>query len=200
MIKVKQAIIVEGKYDKIKLSSIVDALIIEVNGFQIFKDKDKCNLIKHLAETCGIIILTDSDSAGLIIRNHISMITNSENVYQAYIPQIKGKEKRKETTSAEGLLGVEGVNKDIIIDSLLKCVARSEREDCRNTITNAQFYNLGLSGDKDSKILRKAILEHFKLPLNLSKNSMLKVLPNYSDITELEKLCSKFKEDIKNGR
>lgn len=202
MIKISQAIIVEGKYDKIKLTSIIDALIIEVNGFQIFKDKEKCKMIKHLAETCGIIILTDSDSAGLMIRNYISKITNSTNVYQAFVPEIVGKEKRKLSASKEGFLGVEGVNKQHIIDALNKCGVAFDNEEKRpkNSLNNTDFFRLGLTGDKNSAILRKMILKHFNLPSNLSKNSMIKILNNYTNLNELESLSIKFKEEIINGR
>ena len=115
MIKIEQAIIVEGKYDKIKLSSIVNAVIIVTNGFGIFKDEEKLELIRYYARKTGIIILTDSDSAGFQIRNHIKGAVKNGKIYNVYIPDIMGKEKRKVKPSAEGKLGVEGVEKKIIL-------------------------------------------------------------------------------------
>ena len=110
MIKLKQAVIVEGKYDKIKLSSIIDTLIIETDGFQIFKDKEKLGYIRLLAETRGVIIMTDSDSAGFLIRSHLVGSVKDGEIINVYIPDIKGREKRKEKDSADGLLGVEGMS------------------------------------------------------------------------------------------
>ena len=128
MISIKEAIIVEGKYDKMRLKSAVDATIIETNGFRIFKDKEKVNLIKQLAQKQGIIILTDSDSAGFLIRNHLRGIVPQEQIKNAYIPQIKGKEKRKDHPSKEGTLGVEGVDEDIILKALQNAGAVCNKE------------------------------------------------------------------------
>ena len=123
MIKIKEAIIVEGKYDKNTLSQIVDAPIIETSGFGIFKDKEKKELFKRLAEKRGVIILTDSDGAGFVIRNHLKGILKSGTVKQAYIPEIPGREKRKQKISKEGLLGVEGMTPEIIISALKRAGA-----------------------------------------------------------------------------
>lgn len=120
MIQIKQAVIVEGKYDKIKVSNILDTLIIETDGFGIFKDKNKQKLIRRLAETRGILILTDSDSAGFTIRSFLNGIVPKEQLINVYIPDIFGKEKRKSEPSKEGKLGVEGVKSDVIIDALKK--------------------------------------------------------------------------------
>lgn len=122
MIQIKQAVIVEGKYDKIKVSNILDTLIIETDGFGIFKDKNKQKLIRRLAETRGILILTDSDSAGFTIRSFLNGIVPKEQLINVYIPDIFGKEKRKSEPSKEGKLGVEGVKSDVIIDALKKLV------------------------------------------------------------------------------
>ena len=119
MLKIKEAIIVEGKYDKMRLSSLFDTLIIETGGFRIFKGSEKRRLIIEIADKMGIIILTDSDAAGFVIRNHIKGITNPQNIKHAFIPQKKGKEKRKSSPSKEGLLGVEGISDDIIINAVL---------------------------------------------------------------------------------
>ena len=180
MIKVNEAIIVEGKYDKIKLSSIVDGLIIETNGFRIFKDKEKINLLRNLAKKRGILIFTDSDSAGFLIRNYISSIIPKVNIKHAYIPDIYGKEKRKYNYSKEGKLGVEGIPKKIIEKSLkdagvifkeTELVKKNKRE-----ITKIDLYDYGLSGRDNSSELRKAFLKQLNLPEHLSVNSLVKVL------------------------
>ena len=180
MIKVNEAIVVEGKYDKIKLSSIVDGLIIETNGFRIFKDKEKINLLRNLARKRGILIFTDSDSAGFLIRNYISSIIPKENIKHAYIPDIYGKEKRKYNYSKEGKLGVEGIPKKIIEKSLkdagvifkeTELVKKNKRE-----ITKIDLYDYGLSGRDNSSELRKVFLKQLNLPEHLSVNSLVKVL------------------------
>lgn len=198
MLKISQAIIVEGKYDKIKLSSIIDALIIEINGFQIYKDKEKSELIKIIAEQCGIIIMTDSDSAGMMIRNKISEIAKNGKIYHAYIPEIIGKEKRKTKPSSEGLLGVEGVKKEIILTALNNCgINLTDSSVEKNNFTTAQLYSLGLSGKSDSKTLRKALLQKLNLPQNISKNNLLKILPYTLNFAQLKDMCDSIKEEIK---
>ena len=178
MLKLSQAIIVEGKYDKIKLSGIVDTLIIQINGFHIYKDKEKIQLIKHLADTCGIIIMTDSDYAGLQLRNKIKEIASGGDVYNAYIPEILGKEKRKTQPSKSGTLGVEGVDKEIIMEALKKCGLQNQglAENQTPDITDTALYNLGLIGKPESKRLRVDLLNYLKLPSGLSKNNLLKRL------------------------
>ncbi len=200
LLKIKQAIIVEGKYDKIKLSSIVDALIIDVDGFHIFKDKKKCELIKNLAKSCGIIILTDSDHAGNLIRNHINNFVKNGKIYNAYIPEILGKEKRKDKPSSQGLLGVEGVEKDVILSALNKLrfddFSDSSSEDL---ITTMDLYRLGISGGENSSLIRAKLLKFLDLPTNLSKNNMIKILSKYTSLEQLTELVAQIKEEIKNG-
>lgn len=201
MLKLNQAVIVEGRYDKNKLSSIIDALIIEVNGFQIFKDKEKAQLIKILAKTCGIIIMTDSDNAGMMIRNKISQISTDGNIYHAYIPQILGKERRKTKPSAEGYLGVEGIDKQIIVDALLKCGIFADNTTERSPkITNYDLYSLGLSGGENSAILRQKVLKTLNLPDNISKNNMLKIFEHLITFEELKELCKKQGGNINGGQ
>ena len=120
MIKLKMPVIVEGKYDKITLNNVIDTLIIPTNGFSIFKDREKCELIRTFAKTKGVIVLTDSDSAGNMIRAHIKNICSGGKIYNVYIPQLKGKEKRKTSPSKEGFLGVEGISKEILCEAFLK--------------------------------------------------------------------------------
>ncbi len=167
-IKLTEAVIVEGKYDKIKLSNIIDAFIIETNGFAVFKDKSKLSFIKKLAKERGIIILTDSDHAGFMIRNYISSGVPKEQIKNVYIPDIFGKEKRKNTPSKEGKLGVEGMTKEVILASLEKAGVSSTSSVCDNPITTVDFYDLGLTGGANSKTKRKAVCKALDLPEFLS--------------------------------
>lgn len=193
MIKIEQAIIVEGKYDKIKLSSIVNAVIIVTNGFGIFKDEEKLELIRYYACKTGIIILTDSDSAGFQIRNHIKGAVKNGKIYNVYIPDIMGKEKRKVKPSAEGKLGVEGVEKKIILKAFENAgITASESSDNSiPEITKTDLYMLGLSGGNNSSILRKKLLAYLKLPSLLSANSMLEVLNTMMSYDELKEIMDK---------
>ena len=195
MIKLKQAVIVEGKYDKIRLSSVIDGVIIVTNGFGIFKDKEKLALIRFYAENTGIIILTDSDRAGFIIRNHIKGAVKNGRIQNVYIPEIFGKERRKTQPSAEGKLGVEGMDKEILLKAFEKAGITSDiTESEREPITKTDLFTLGLSGGKNSSELRRQLLEHLKLPSLLSANSMLEVLNTMMDMTELEKIMAELKE------
>lgn len=193
MIKLEQAVIVEGKYDKIKLSSIIDAVIITTNGFNIFKDTEKLELIRYYAEKTGIIIMTDSDSAGFIIRNHIKGAVKKGTIINVYIPDIMGKEKRKLKPSAEGKLGVEGVEKKIILEALEKAGVTASAGEEREKITKTDLFTLGLSGGKNSSELRKKLLEYLKLPSLLSPNSMLEVLNTMMSPEELEEIMRRIK-------
>ncbi len=199
MIKLNQAVIVEGKYDKITLSSIIDAVIIVTNGFGIFKDKEKLELIKFYARSTGIIIMTDSDRAGFIIRNHIKGAVKNGKIKNVYIPDIFGKEKRKEKPSAEGKLGVEGMNREIILKALEKaCITADETQiNTENLITKTDLFELGLSGGKDSSTLRRELLTYLKLPSLLSANSMLEVL---NTMMNKERLYKIMEEQFKGGQ
>lgn len=177
-IKLTQAVIVEGKYDKIKLSNILDAFIIETNGFSIFKDKQKLAFIKSLARDRGIIIMTDSDHAGFMIRNYISKGIPSENITNVYIPDVFGKEKRKLEPSKEGKLGVEGMPKDVILDALNKANVNSTQFDNPNPITNYDMFELGLSGTPNAKENKKVLLKKLNLPEFISTNSLISFLNN----------------------
>lgn len=193
MIRLEQAVIVEGKYDKIKLSSIIDAVIITTNGFNIFKDAEKLELIRYYAEKTGIIIMTDSDSAGFTIRNHIKGAVRKGTIINVYIPDIMGKEKRKLKPSAEGKLGVEGVEKKIILEALEKAGVTASAGESREKITKTDLFTLGLSGGKNSSALRKKLLEYLKLPSLLSPNSMLEVLNTMLSLEELEEIMCRIK-------
>jgi len=181
LIVIKEAIIVEGKYDKIKLSSFIDAMIIETHGFRIFKDKAQMNLIRKMADTKGLLILTDSDSAGFLIRNYLKSAIPLSKVKHAYIPDILGKESRKQKYSQEGKLGVEGVEKDLIIKALQKAgVLTGEHNSAANfprrSITKSDFFSLGLTGSSNSHEKRKKLLCCLQLPEHMSANAMIEVL------------------------
>ncbi len=188
-IKLTEAVIVEGKYDKIKLSNILDAFIIETNGFGIFKDKTKLSFIKKLARERGVIILTDSDHAGFMIRNYISSGVPKEQIKNVYIPDIFGKEKRKNAPSKEGKLGVEGMPKEVIVNALSKAGVTSSKSVCTNPVTTVDFYDLGLTGGAGSKAKRKALCKALDLPEFLSTSSLISCINNFMDKEEFYSLC-----------
>ena len=178
MIKVREAIVVEGRYDKNKLAQIFDALIIETSGFGIFTDREKLELLRRIAERRGLVILTDSDGAGFVIRNFLKGALGG-NVKHAYIPDVKGKERRKGGPSKEGLLGVEGMDEQVLVAALLRAgVAMDGAESApeQEMITKADFYAMGLSGATDSARRRGELLKKFELPQKLGVNAMLDVL------------------------
>lgn len=190
MIKIDKVIIVEGRYDKIKLSSMIDGIIIETEGFGIFKDRDKQKLIRKLAETKGIAILTDSDSAGFLIRNFITSIVPKEYITNVYIPDIYGKEKRKDSPSKEGKLGVEGISAEILKEAFKKAgigVSQSETNE-RKKITLNDFFDDGLTGDTQSKRKRTDLLKKLDLPERMSTKAMLDILNTFITYDEYKKL------------
>ena len=179
MIKVDEVIIVEGRYDKNTLSQIIDGTIIETEGFGIFSDKQKLALFRRLAETRGLVILTDSDGAGFVIRNFLKGAIDQKYIKNAYIPEIAGKERRKTAPSKEGTLGVEGMSRDVIEAALKNAgVAFGEAGEEKRTeeITKLDFFEAGLSGGEDSVKKRQALLKRLNLPSKLSPNAMLEVL------------------------
>lgn len=195
MIKLKYPVIVEGKYDKITLENIVETLIISTNGFGIFKDHEKCALIKGLAEKCGgVIVLTDSDNAGNMIRAHLkNIIGSSAELINVYVPCIKGKEKRKSKASKEGFLGVEGMQKEVILSALNKSgLLSQEKSDDGRKITKTDMFLFGLSGKVDSAIKRKQLLEYLGLPQNLSSNAALDIFNTYFSYTEFSEVIKKW--------
>ena len=186
MVKIKEAVIVEGKYDKIKLSSIVDAPIIQTDGFGIFKDKELQRLIRMLAEKNGILIMTDSDSAGFKIRSFIGSTVDKKYIKHAYIPDIFGKEKRKTEASKEGKLGVEGVPESVIIEALERAGVLYENvEEPSRPISKTDMYELGLSGHADSSARRSALLKHYNLPSRMTSNALVDVLNCITDYDTL---------------
>lgn len=178
MYKVSEVIVVEGRYDKNTLSQLVDAVIIETSGFGIFNDKEKQKLLRQMAEKRGIVVMTDSDGAGFVIRNFIKGAVDPKLVKHAYIPDIQGKEKRKTKSSKEGLLGVEGMKPEIIIEALRRAGATIDGEETEQSarINKADIYAKGLTGKENSSALRKKLLKELGLPEKLSTDSMIQVL------------------------
>lgn len=197
MIKIDKVVIVEGKYDKIKLSSILDAVIIETDGFSIFKDKEKQALIRRLAEAKGILILTDSDSAGFKIRSFIKGIVPAEYITHAYIPDIFGKEKRKSEPSKEGKLGVEGLKPQVIMETLEKAgIFYSETASAsKREITKTDFFEDGFSGRDNSDLLRKKLLKKLGLPERMSSNALLQMLNTLFTYEEYKSAVEEIKND-----
>ena len=199
MIKLKQAVVVEGKYDKIKLSSIVDAPIIVTNGFSIFNDKEKLNYIKAVAKKRGIVIMTDSDNAGFMIRNRILQAVGKDTeVINVYTPDIFGKEKRKKIKSAEGKLGVEGIDAEILRKTLEKfgvTANNAEKVNCNGKeITKTDLFTFGLSGGENSEKKRKELLKKLDLPQNMTANGMLEALNIFLSYSEFENICEELFE------
>ncbi len=179
MPKVKEAIIVEGRYDKNALSQVVDAVILETSGFGVFKDKQKQKLFRTLAEARGLIVLTDPDGAGFVIRSFIRGCTDPARVKHAYVPDVYGKERRKSSPSREGKLGVEGMRPQVLLEALRRCGASFEDEESappREPITKADLYKRGLSGGAGSREKRAALLKRLDLPERLTADGLLDVL------------------------
>ena len=178
----------EGKYDKIRLSNILDATIITTEGFRIFKDKEKRELIRILAREKGLVIMTDSDRAGQMIRSHIENIAHGADIVNVYLPFIVGKEKRKSKASADGSLGVEGIRDGIILDALKKAgIIGEKREEKKGNITKTDLYNLGLSGWDNSKQKREKLLLKLGFPTFLSANALLDLLNSLYTLSEVQK-------------
>ena len=190
MVKIKEAIVVEGRYDKNTLAQIVDAPILETSGFGIFKDKEQLSFLRKVAHQRGLIVFTDSDGAGFVIRNHLKSAIAPKYLKHAYIPDVYGKERRKTAAGKEGKLGVEGMPPDVILEALRRAGASFENEDNHTpqTITKQDLVELGLSGGKDSSEKRKALLKQLELPEHMSANAMLQALNLLYTAEELRQL------------
>lgn len=175
LIKLNQAVIVEGKYDKITLENVIDATILTTNGFSIFKDAQKRALIRLLAQKRGLVVITDSDSAGALIRSHLKQICPDGGIINVYIPQLKGKEKRKDKRSKEGLLGVEGMTQDVILNAFERSGVIGETVDSKDKrpITKTHLFECGLSGKENSSFLRDDFSGFLNLPKGMSANAFL---------------------------
>ena len=191
MVKIREAIVVEGRYDKNTLSQIVEAPILETAGFGIFKDKKQMALLRQVAEKRGLIVFTDSDGAGFVIRNHIKSAIPAKFLKHAYTPDILGKERRKAAPGKEGKLGVEGMTREIILEALRKAGATFEGEEAASThkITKQDLMELGLSGGADAAAKRLALLRKLNLPEHMSANAMLQALNLVYSLEELEAIC-----------
>ena len=200
MVKIKEAIIVEGRYDRNTLSQIVDATIFETNGFGIFKNKEQIALLRTVAQKRGLIVLTDSDGAGFVIRNHLKSAIPGAYLKHAYIPDIAGKEKRKAAPGKEGKLGVEGMRPEVILEALRACGATfdDETQDSpRTAITKQDFVELGLSGGTDSSVKRLCVQKAMNLPEHMSANALLQALNLLMTADELRNLVTTLEK--KNG-
>ncbi len=191
MIRVREAIVVEGKYDRIRLSSVIDGLILETGGFRIFKDRKKMEFLRRLAKVRGLLILTDSDSAGFLIRHYLSGSIPSSQLKNAYIPDIFGKEKRKRKPSREGKLGVEGIPESAILEALRRAGANCG--ECRpageRKITRTDLYLAGFSGGEGSARRRRALLKKLNLPEHLSAPSLPGVLNSFLSFRQFQDLA-----------
>ena len=177
MIKLRQAIVVEGRYDKNTLSQLVDAPIFETNGFGVMKNRELLGFLRRVAQTRGLIILTDPDGAGLVIRNFLKGALPKEGVLRAYIPDIPGKERRKTHPGKEGKLGVEGMTPEILLTALKNAGAQAEQTDApTKKITKTDLFLAGLSGGAGSAEKRAALQKKLHLPANLGANAFLDAL------------------------
>lgn len=195
--KLREVLVVEGRYDKNTLAQVVDAHIVTLGGFAVFNDKEKLRFLRRLAEERGIIVLTDSDGAGFVIRNYLKGALPRERVKQAYIPDVRGKERRKRSPGKEGKLGVEGMRPEILLKALRRCGATfleegeegAEGETVpREPITKADLFAWGLSGGADSGARRQALLRRLDLPSHLTANGLLEALNLLYDREELERI------------
>lgn len=175
MHKVKEVIVVEGRYDKNALSQVVDAVIVETSGFAVFNDSEKQTLLRKLAAARGLVVMTDSDGAGFVIRNFIKGCVDEKLIKHAYIPDVPGKERRKSAPSREGKLGVEGMRPQVLLDALLRSGAEIDGEAASGfgaPISKADMYSVGLSGKANSSAKRAALLRRLELPERMSAEGL----------------------------
>lgn len=187
MVKIKEAIVVEGRYDKNTLCQILDATVLETSGFGIFKDKEQMALLRRVAEKRGLIVFTDADGAGFVIRNHIKSAIPGKYLKHAYTPDIMGKERRKAAPGKEGKLGVEGMKPQVILEALRRAGATIEGENGSesHSITKQDLMALGLSGGQGASAMRLALLKKLGLPERMSANAMLQALNLLYTLEEL---------------
>lgn len=192
MLRVKEVIIVEGRYDAAHLANLVDGLIITTNGFSIYTDKEKRELIKTLGAQRGLLILTDSDHAGFQIRNYISQFAQNVPIKHVYIPQITGKEARKAAPSKEGFLGVEGVDAPLLISAIEAACTKEPARDSTQEITYTDLFRLGLSGKTGAASVRQQFLKSIGLPAHLSKKALIEVVNRLYSREEFTELAEAF--------
>ena len=197
MVKIKEAIVVEGRYDKNTLSQILDATILETSGFGIFKNKEQMALLRRVAEVRGLIVFTDADGAGFVIRNHIKSAIPNQYLKHAYTPDILGKERRKSAPGKEGKLGVEGMTRDVILDSLRRAGATFEGETAEKTageITKADLMDLGLYGPGSNE-RRGALIKKLGFPEKISTNGFLQAVNLLYTKNELTTIVEKMENE-----
>jgi len=187
MIHINEPVVVEGKYDKIKLSGLLDTLIIETDGFSIFKDKEKLDMIRTLADLTGIIVLTDSDAAGFRIRNYLNSAVGKPKVTNVYIPDILGRERRKAVPSKEGKIGVEGMDDQVLLEAFKRAGVIAAPASHKEKITKYHLYVDGLSGTDQSAGNRRLFLKSLNLPQRLSANSLVEVLNRIMSVEEYQR-------------
>ena len=190
-LRIREVIVVEGRYDRNTLSQVVDALIFETNGFAVFNDREKLDALRMLAEERGLILLTDSDSAGFVIRNRLKSMIPPEKIKQAFVPAVPGREKRKNRPSKEGLLGVEGMRPEELIRALKNAGASEDSCAEEEKITDADFYRLGLNGRPGSAQLRRRLARELHLPPLISRTDLQKTAGFLLSLEELEALVSR---------
>ena len=198
MVKIREAIVVEGRYDKNALSQIVEAPILETSGFGIMKDKAQLKLLRRVAATRGLIVFTDSDGAGFVIRNYLKSSIDNRFLKHAYIPDVAGKERRKAAPGKEGLLGVEGMTPQVILECLRRAGATIEGEETETKstgITKLDLAELGLSGGPGSSLLRGRLLKKLDLPAHMSSNAMLQALNLLYTLPELTEIMEEISND-----
>lgn len=203
MIRIREAIIVEGRYDVNTVKQLVDTIVLETGGFRIFSDKERLSMFRKLAQTRGLLILTDSDGAGLVIRNYLKGAIPASQVKHAYIPEIFGKEARKRAPSKEGKIGVEGMRPEVLRQALRRAGATlldetqtGERANSITPIKKADLYALGLSGTPGSDQRRRKVLHALSLPANLSANALIDFLNAVSDLEHLTLLVQSLQHKL----
>lgn len=198
MIRIRQAVIVEGKYDQIRLSSLVDTVILTTEGFGVFKDKEKQKLLRRLAYERGLVVLTDSDSAGFVIRSFLNGIVEPQYITNVYIPDVFGKEKRKAAPSKEGKLGVEGMRTEQLLEAFRKAGVTAETGDApheRREVTKTDLFEDGLSGGQDSARKRRRLLRALDFPERMSANAMLKLINTCMTYAEYKAAVERLAEE-----
>ena len=192
MERIREVIVVEGRYDKNTISQVVDATVVTLGGFAVFNDKEKLAFLRRLAEKRGLILLTDSDGAGFVIRNYLKGALPKDKIRQAYIPDVRGKERRKRRPGREGRLGVEGMRPEVLVEALRRAGAtfldETAEASAKEALTKADLFELGLTGGQDSAARRKDLLERLDLPEHLTANGLLEALNLLYDREELETL------------
>ena len=191
MIHTDRAIVVEGKYDKIKLGGLIDGVILCTGGFRIYKDKEMQQMLRALGKKQGLAVLTDSDAAGFQIRSFLRSICGKENIVDVYIPDLYGKERRKQHPSREGKLGVEGIPEAVLLEALEKAgIGVREVQERADPITKLDLFELGLSGGAQSAVRRAKLMKRLELPEHLSANALVTVLASLYSREELYRLCA----------